>query len=82
MISEAMFSSKTDLWETPQSFFDELDSEFHFALDVCATPENAKCQNFFTLKEDGLKQNWGGVRHNLVQSTIRQRNRPMGAESL
>ena len=60
VITEAMFSSKTDLWETPQSFFDDLDREFNFALDVCATPENAKCQNFFTLKEDGLKQNWGG----------------------
>lgn len=60
MITEAMFSSKTDLWETPQSFFDDLDREFNFALDVCATPENAKCKNFFTSKEDGLKQNWGG----------------------
>lgn len=82
VITEAMFSSKTDLWETPQSFFDDLDREFNFALDVCATPENAKCQNFFALKDDGLKQNWGGVRYNLVQSTIRKRNRQMGAESI
>lgn len=27
---EAMFSSTTDLWATPQKFFDELDREFHF----------------------------------------------------
>lgn len=36
------FSSKTDLWATPQAFFDELDKEFHFETDVCALPENAK----------------------------------------
>jgi site-specific DNA-methyltransferase (adenine-specific) len=36
-----MFSSKTDLWSTPQDFFDKLNAEFHFDLDVCATPENA-----------------------------------------
>lgn len=59
-MTNVMFSSKTNLWETPQAFFDELDKEFHFQLDVCATPENAKCKNFFTEKDDGLKQNWGG----------------------
>ena len=52
--------SQTDLWATPQDFFDKFNDEFHFTLDVCATPENAKCRNFFTEKEDGLKQNWGG----------------------
>lgn len=35
-------------------------AEFHFDLDVCATPENAKCERFFTKAEDGLKQSWGG----------------------
>ena len=62
MNTNIMFSSKTDLWATPQDFFDKLDEEFHFSLDVCATPENAKCRNFFTEKEDGLAQNWGGQR--------------------
>ena len=37
-----MNSSKTEEWETPQDFFDKLNDEFHFDLDVCATPENAK----------------------------------------
>lgn len=66
MNTDAMFSSKTDMWETPQAFFDSLDSEFHFGIDVCAIPENAKCSNFFTPKDDGLAQNWGGVWNNLV----------------
>ena len=36
------FSSKTDMWATPQDTFDALAAEFGpFELDVCATPENA-----------------------------------------
>lgn len=73
MNTDLMFSSKSCMWETPQDFFDKLNDEFHFDLDVCATPDNAKCSNFFTEEEDGLKQNWGGAENNLVQSAIRQR---------
>lgn len=56
-----MFSSKTDLWETPQSLFDKLNEEFHFERDVCAIPENAKCEQFYTPEDDGLKQEWKGT---------------------
>ena len=62
MINEALFSSKTDLWETPQDFFNKLNEEFHFTLDPCALPENAKCDKFFTPKENGLIQDWSGYR--------------------
>lgn len=55
------FSSKTDLWSTPQDLFDQLDFYYHFDLDVCALPENAKCDRFFTPVQDGLKQKWSGV---------------------
>ena len=61
MNKELMFSSKTDLWETPQDLFDKLNNEFHFTLDVCATPENAKCEEFYTKEQDGLKQPWKGT---------------------
>lgn len=61
MNKELMFSSKTDLWETPQDLFDKLNNEFHFTLDVCATPENAKCNSFYTKEQDGLSQPWKGV---------------------
>lgn len=27
-----MFSSKTDMWSTPQDFFDTLNAEFHFTI--------------------------------------------------
>ena len=59
-LTAGMFSSTTDLWATPQDFFDKLDDEFHFNLDPCALPENAKCEKFFTPDDDGLKQDWGG----------------------
>lgn len=61
MNTEVMFSSKTDLWETPQDLFDELNDEFGFDIDVCATKENAKCSRYFTKEQDGLLQDWDGV---------------------
>lgn len=61
MNTDVMFSSKTDLWETPQDLFDKLDTEFCFTLDVCALPENAKCAKFYTPEQDGLTQPWKGT---------------------
>lgn len=49
------------MWATPQEFFDKLHAQFNFTTDVCASPENAKCQTYFTQAEDGLKQKWTGV---------------------
>lgn len=51
----------TDVWATPQDLFDRLNQEFHFTLDVCALPENAKCERYYTPEQDGLKQPWDGV---------------------
>ena len=55
-----MFSSAKDDWETPQDLFDELDDEFHFALDAASSDLNAKCKSHYTLKDAGLSQPWGG----------------------
>ena len=44
MNTEVMFSSKVMDWATPQAFFDQLDSEFHFTLDPCADHVNHKCE--------------------------------------
>lgn len=60
MINAGMMSSATDLWSTPQDFFEELNDEFWFTLDVCATPQNAKCRLYFTQEDDGLAQPWTG----------------------
>ncbi len=56
MISPTLYSSRTDDWPTPQSFFDQLNTEFDFTLDPCASPANTKCVAYFTQKDDGLKQ--------------------------
>ena len=57
---KVMLSSEDMEWETPQDFFDELDKEFNFTLDPCATKETAKCKKFYTKEDDGLIQNWKG----------------------
>ena len=59
-ISETLYSSRSDLWSTPQDFFDKLNDEFHFDLDACAIPENAKCERFYSPEQDGLSQPWTG----------------------
>ena len=59
-INNAMYSSKTDMWATPQYLFDNLTRIHKFDVDVCATAENAKCAKFYTKEQDGLKQKWEG----------------------
>ena len=61
MNKDLMFSSNTDLWETPQSFFEGLNQIYQFTLDVCATEDNKKCERFFSPDNDGLAQTWDGV---------------------
>lgn len=81
MNTNVMFSSATDLWATPRDFFDKLNAEFNFTLDPCATAENAKCEKFYTVVENGLKQNWeGGDR--VLQPPVRESDKRMGKEVL
>lgn len=61
-MNRTLFSSNTNEWATPSDFFKELDREFHFDLDPCATSENAKCVSFYTVENNGLTKNWGGRR--------------------
>ena len=56
MNTEVMFSSKTDLWATPQEFFDELNKEFAFTTDVCAIPENQSANGSSLLKWTDLNR--------------------------
>ena len=60
MIIGQMYTRKTDEWATPDPLFQDLDREFHFDLDVCASAENHKCEKYFDIETDGLSQNWGG----------------------
>lgn len=60
MNTNLMFSSKKMDWTTPIELFRELDKEFHFTLDPCSTHENALCKKHYTIKENGLLQDWSG----------------------
>ena len=62
MVSKTLFSSKSDEWATPIDLFNELNNEFNFNLDPCATEKNHKCENYFTVDDDGLEKLWGGYR--------------------
>jgi phage N-6-adenine-methyltransferase len=59
-MNEVHYSSQTNEWATPQDLFDRLNQEFGFTLDPCATPENAKCERFYTKGDDGLSKSWAG----------------------
>jgi phage N-6-adenine-methyltransferase len=52
------FSHETDEWATPKKLFNELNSEFDFELDTCATADNAKCARFYTKDDSGLDSEW------------------------
>ena len=55
-----MLSSNSNEWGTPVEFFNELNKEFQFTLDPCATKDNAKCKKYYTQSDDGLSKNWSG----------------------
>lgn len=54
------FDAKTVEWSTPFDFFNPLNKEFKFSLDVCATHKNKKVKQCYTLKQNGLIQQWKG----------------------
>lgn len=58
MNTELMFSSKTDMWSTPQDFFIKMNDKYGFAIDVCATLENRKCFIYIDEEQDTLKTDW------------------------
>ena len=57
---KVMFSSKTVEWGTPGDFYRKLNEKHGFTLDACASEKNAKCAKNFTVKDNGLAQDWSG----------------------
>lgn len=45
-------------WGTPKKLFRELNYEFKFDLDACASDENFKCEPYFTKRDNALRQDW------------------------
>ena len=60
-MDKVLFSSQNTEWETPDDLFKSIDKLFHFTLDVCATKDNTKCDNFFTIDDDALTKDWKEV---------------------
>lgn len=51
---ETPTAANTAHWKNPMPFFDVLDAEFGFQIDVCATLENRKCISYIGPEEDAL----------------------------
>ena len=41
-----------DMWETPQELWDQLNQQYHFSFDCCASRDNSKCVRFSSYFED------------------------------
>jgi len=54
------FKSKQIEYSTPINLFKPLAEEFNLEIDVCASPNNAKLDTYWTIEDDALKQNWIG----------------------
>ncbi len=57
-MNSSLLSSKNMCWCTPQYFFDKLDAEFDFVIDVAATAKTSKCPLYYTPETNGLLQSW------------------------
>ncbi len=55
------FKSTNQEWETPDDLFEKVDSIFHFTRDVCASAENTKCKEFWSIEDSCLDKEWDGV---------------------
>ncbi len=61
--NDGMRSSATPEWSTPDDVFAEINRIYGpFTLDPCATAENAKAEKFYTVEDNGLRQDWSGER--------------------
>ncbi len=66
MVNKALFSSDKTEWETPEDLYRELDEEFNFILDPCATMFNSKCLFYLDKEKDGLSTCWVDYLNNLM----------------
>ena len=79
-MTKGLTSTGNVVAETPEYLFKRLSAIFNFTLDVCALPENAKCESFYTPDDDGLSNPWRGG--GMVQSSLWERDIRMGQERL
>lgn len=56
------FASERMDWPTPRALFKQLHDEFEFTIDVCAGPENACMERYWTEADEALLRSWQGER--------------------
>jgi site-specific DNA-methyltransferase (adenine-specific) len=55
---KTLMSSNKDDWGTPLDLYEELNEEFNFDVDVCASHYNAKHTHYYTKADDALSLSW------------------------
>ena len=48
-----------DLWQTPEPLFNNINKEFNFDFDVCASHDNTLVNSYWTEDDNSLTQDWG-----------------------
>ena len=54
-------SGKID-YGTPWELYKDLDKEFNFTIDACASSHNTKHVKYWSVEDDSLQQDWSGHR--------------------
>jgi len=54
------FNSKAVEYSTPLKPFKPIADEFRLEIDVCASPENAKLDRYWTVEDNALTKEWVG----------------------
>lgn len=58
----ALKPAHSDEWSVPRQVFDPLNEQHDFTVDAAASPDNTKCECFWSREDNGLEQDWTGER--------------------
>jgi hypothetical protein len=78
-IHPTLYSSRSEEWPTPQDFYDELDAEFHFTLDPCATEEKWEGRAPFRKRTPSVRRREAISAFSLAHCYISSADPPLGA---
>lgn len=56
--NESRYRGKGREWATPRTLYAQMDAEFGFTVDVCASDLNHKHPRYWTEAHNGLAQDW------------------------
>lgn len=59
-MNRVLFDSKLQNWRTPKPFFDWVNAQFGFTIDVAAEKGNALLRKYWTKEDNAFRQDWTG----------------------